>query len=307
MEPAAENTITIMDTEGNNVATVGPPTAVTMCEHDPACAVMVLSEDDPRVIKYREDDAKWRSFAAPLVQDVDANQPDWDFVYYRATHPELDNEWGSAFHHPPSTLKDAWLKLLDHALMYIGARDYQGMRRMRVAAEKIMTVLEIDPGHHDGHCGSAKSLLEEFERWSESPEQKAEKNRLRWEADMKLELQIGAFSHYVEQCKKKGKEFDVEECGKDVAIQPLGFRGETPTLNRAWGFLLMCVYGRTDFESADHIRQVSDATRKVLESVGIPLDEMCEGRTFNDVFETYEAMIKEREKYDEMRKKENEE
>ncbi len=75
-------------------------------------------------------------------------------------------------------------------------------------------------------------------------------------------------------------EFNLEKCAKDVAIVPVSLGNEKESIKDGWVFMLMCVFGRHNFENKHQIKLVYDFSRKIVSEIECPLNTLCDGLKF---------------------------
>ena len=106
-----------------------------------------------------------------------------------------------------------------------------------------------------------------------------------------IDLQIGAFIYYLEQCDKNGTNFDFDICARDVNLHKVSLGGDTPSIKNGWSFLIMCVSGRYEFESKKQTQLAYDATINIINKMNFDLDQYCECITYRQLIGYYKERI----------------
>jgi hypothetical protein len=104
---------------------------------------------------------------------------------------------------------------------------------------------------------------------------------------MLFELQLRIFMHYIEQCEKYNKEFNLEKCATDIGLKSYG-----QTMEDTWGFLLAYISENYNFDNLDQIKLAYKYTKKIISIIQYPLDKICEGQKFQDIFNNYERITR---------------
>jgi hypothetical protein len=106
-----------------------------------------------------------------------------------------------------------------------------------------------------------------------------------------LDLQVGALMHYLEHTFAKGCPIDLNVCARDIALEPIKYGTEPPSMQCAWGFILMCLRWRFDYTTAKEIELARDSTKEILRLIEWPMEQMCEGSTFDEILDSYDKML----------------
>lgn len=104
-------------------------------------------------------------------------------------------------------------------------------------------------------------------------------------------MQMEGFVHYVEQCDKNRRQFDMDTCARDIGLKSKKLGKGKPSMKNAWGFLIMCVSGSYDFESKKQVELVYNATLHIISEMKYKTSDFIDSSTIGDLVNGYKQRI----------------